>query len=282
MHRDVSDALALQMDLRQAVARGEFRVSYQLICDPATSLISGFEALVRWQHPDRGLVTPLAFVPVAEEIGVIRDIGRFVLQDACVRLHEWNELFPDHNIHMNINVSGDELRDPAFVVYLQSMLEQTGVHPEQLQLEITESVFLRQPEVIGTVLEAVRALGVRIALDDFGTGFSSLSYIDQYPIDAIKIDRSFVARMLSHRRTLAIIETIIRLGQALDLQIVAEGVETDEQRRMLTSLQCSHAQGYLFATPMSAADATAALGAQHSQRTKGALGLRGKLGRALA
>ena len=282
MHKDVSDALALQMDLREAVTRGEFRVSYQLICDPATSLISGFEALVRWQHPDRGLVAPLAFVPVAEEIGVIRDIGRFVFQEACVRLHDWNKLFPGHNIHMNINVSGDELRDPGFVSYLRSVMQQTGVRPDQLQLEITESVFLRQPEVIGTVLEAIRTLGVRIALDDFGTGFSSLSYIDQYPIDAIKIDRSFVARMLSHRRTLAIIETIIRLGQALDLQIVAEGVETDEQRRMLTSLQCSHAQGYLFAKPMSSADATTALGSQHFQRTKGALGLQGRLGRALA
>ena len=282
MHTDVSDALALQMDLRQALARGEFRVSYQLICDPATGLISGFEALVRWQHPDRGLVSPLAFVPVAEEIGVIRDIGRFVLRDACERMREWNEAFPGHGIHVNINVSGDELRDPAFVAYLRSVLEQTSVHPQQLQLEITESVFLRQPELIGAVLEAVRALGVRIALDDFGTGFSSLSYIDQYPIDAIKIDRSFVARMLSHRRTLAIIETIIRLGQALDLQIVAEGVETDEQRLMLTSLQCSHAQGYLFAKPMSTTDATAALCAQHVQRTKGALELQGRLGRAMA
>ena len=282
MHTDVSDALALQMDLRQALARGEFRVSYQLICDPATGLISGFEALVRWQHPDRGLVSPLAFVPVAEEIGVIRDIGRFVLRDACERMREWNEAFPGHGIHVNINVSGDELRDPAFVAYLRSVLEQASVHPQQLQLEITESVFLRQPELIGAVLEAVRALGVRIALDDFGTGFSSLSYIDQYPIDAIKIDRSFVARMLSHRRTLAIIETIIRLGQALDLQIVAEGVETDEQRVMLTSLHCSHAQGYLFAKPMSATDATAALGAEHVQRIRGALGLQGRLGRAMA
>ena len=202
MHKDVSDALALRMDLQQAVARREFRVLYQLICDPATSLINGFEALVRWQHPKRGLVAPLAFTPIAEEIGVIRDIGRFVLQDACVLLEGWNELFPGHDIHVNINVSGDEIRDPAFVAYLRSVLEQTGVHPGQLQLEITESVFLRQPEVIGMVLEAIRTLGVRIALDDFGTGFSSPSYIDQYPIDAIKIDRSFVARMLSHRRIL--------------------------------------------------------------------------------
>ena len=182
-----------------------------------------------------------------------------------MRMREWNELYPGHDVHVNINVSGDELRDQAFVVFLCKVLQQTGVHPQQLQLEITESVFLRQPEVIGTVLEAVRELGVSIALDDFGTGYSSLSYIDQYPIDAIKIDRSFAARMLSHRRTLAIIETIIRLGQALGLQIVAEGVETDEQRRMLTSLQCSNAQGYLFAKPMSAADATIALGKQHRQ-----------------
>ena len=277
MHDDVSDALALRMDLRQAVARAEFSIYYQLICDPATSHITGVEALVRWQHPSRGLVSPLAFVSVAEEIGVIRDIGRWVLREACDQLRIWNARYPALGLRMNVNVSGDELRDGAFVAQLRTILRETGVNGSQLQLEITESVFLRQPDLIGQMLEAIRATGVRIALDDFGTGFSSLSYIDQYPIDSIKIDRSFVARMLSHRRTLAIIETIINLGKALNLQIVAEGVETDEQREMLTSLKCSHAQGYLFAQPMSGADTTTALAAYAQVWDSGALSLQKQL-----
>ena len=282
MHKDVSDALALRMDLRQAVAREEFRLFFQLICDPATSHITGVEALVRWQHPTQGLVSPLTFVPVAEEIGIIRDIGRWVLREACNQLCLWNKRFRGLALRMNVNVSGDELRDPAFVPDLLSILQETNVDPRQLQLEITESVFLRQPDLIGAVLETIRSSGVRIALDDFGTGFSSLSYIDQYPIDAIKIDRSFVARMLSHRRTLAIIETIIKLGEALDLQIVAEGVETDEQREKLTSLRCSHAQGFLFAKPMPVAAVTAAIEAHDAKWRSGALSLQRRLGAACA
>ena len=282
MHKDVSDALALRMDLRQAVAREEFRIFFQLICDPATSHITGVEALVRWQHPAHGLVSPLTFVPVAEEIGIIRDIGRWVLREACNQLCLWNKQFRGLALRMNVNVSGDELRDPTFVPDLLSIIHDTNVDPKQLQLEITESVFLRQPDLIGAVLETIRSSGIRIALDDFGTGFSSLSYIDQYPIDAIKIDRSFVARMLSHRRTLAIIETIIKLGEALDLQIVAEGVETDEQREKLTLLRCSHAQGYLFAKPMPVAEVTAAIEAHDAKWRSGALSLQRRLGAACA
>ncbi len=278
MHKDVSDALALRMDLRQAVAKNEFRIFFQLICDPATSHVTGAEALVRWQHPNRGLVSPLDFVPIAEEIGVIRDIGRWVLREACLQAAVWNEHFPAMSLRMNVNVSGDELRDPEFVSELQTILADTGLDARLLQLEITESVFLRQPELIGNVLEKIRESGVRIALDDFGTGFSSLSYIDQYSIDAIKIDRSFTARMLTHHRTLAIIETIIKLGEALSLQIVAEGVETDEQRQMLTSLRCSHAQGYLFSQPRPADEATAAIEAYDANWKSGALRLQRELG----
>ena len=281
MHQDVSDALALRMDLRQAIARDEFRIFFQLICDPANSHITGVEALVRWQHPTRGLVSPLAFVPIAEEIGAIRSIGRWVLRQACEQLSRWNMRFGSLALRINVNVSGDELRDPEFVPELLSILRETGIEAKQLQLEITESVFLRQPDLIGAVLETIRASGVRIALDDFGTGFSSLGYIDQYPIDAIKIDRSFVARMLSHRRTLAIIETIIRLGDALDIQIVAEGVETDEQRKMLTTLSCSHAQGFLFARPMPEAETTAAIAVHDANWKSGALSLQRHLGAAL-
>lgn len=252
MHTEVIAALALQTDLRQAIDRDEFELYFQPICNPQTSLITGVEALVRWQHPERGLIAPASFISMAEKIGLVRDIGRWVLREACRQLARWNEHHAPMNLRMNVNVSGDELRDENFISYLRSVLDDTGIPATALHLEITESVFLHQSDIIKSVLEEVRALGCGIALDDFGTGFSSLSYIDQYPIDSIKIDQSFISRMLTHRRTLAIVETIIRLGKALDLQIVAEGVETDEQLAMLRALDCVHAQGYLFAQPMTA------------------------------
>ena len=250
MHEDAIAVLSLQTDLRGAVARDEFRLFFQPICDPATSGITGLEALIRWQHPERGLLSPTSFIAMAEEIGIIRDIGRWVLRTACVQLSTWQKLLGPSGLRMSVNVSSDELLDTGYVSELELILEETGILPSALQLEITESVFLRQPSVIGGILETIRQLGVRIALDDFGTGFSSLSYIDQYPVDTIKIDRSFVERMLVHRRTLAIIETIIRLGKSLDLQIVAEGVETEEELTTLKALGCAHAQGYLFAKPL--------------------------------
>jgi diguanylate cyclase (GGDEF)-like protein len=259
MHQDVIAALSLQTDLHQAISRDEFRLFFQPICEPTTSRITGVEALIRWQHPERGLLSPLTFIPLAEQIGVIRDIGRWVLLTACLQLAAWNEHFGTSGLRMSVNVSSDELLDVHFIPELERVLEETGISPSTLQLEITESVFLRQPTVIRGQLEAIRSLGVRIALDDFGTGFSSLSYIDQYPVDTIKIDHSFVRRMLTNRRTLVIIETIIRLGKSLDLQIVAEGVETQQQLDTLQALGCVHAQGYLFARPLPAEEITSVI-----------------------
>ena len=261
MHADIAASLVMRTDLRQAVERNEFRLFFQPIYNIATHRVRGLETLVRWQHPQRGLVSPLEFIAMAEEIGLIREIGRWILREACLQLGVWRRAFEDLDLRLSVNVSGSELRDPAYFDELALVLAESGVEPGKLHLEITESVFLTQPDLIGDILARIRSLGVRIALDDFGTGFSSLGYIDRYPVDTIKIDRSFVGRMLSQHRTLAIMETIIKLGHVLNLQIVAEGVETEDQLSMLRSLNCRYAQGYFFARPMPKEATTVWLGA---------------------
>jgi len=264
MHAGAVDALALQTDLRHALVRNEFCLHYQPIYDAATGDLTGLEALLRWYHPQRGLVSPDAFIPRAEEIGLIRDIGRWVLQEACSQMRAWKDQYPRLDAWLSVNVSGDELRDPGFILEMETVLRSTGFDAGRLQLEITEGVFLHQPEAIGRVLNEIRALGVRIALDDFGTGYSSLGYLDRYQIDTLKIARSFVARMLRHPRTMAILECIVQLGTALHLNVVAEGVESDVQLQKLRAMSCGHIQGYLLGRPISACNMGAVFGNQHS------------------
>jgi len=252
MHVGAVDALALQTDIRRALTRSEFLLVYQPIYSASSGKLIGVEALIRWAHPTRGLLSPDVFIPMAEEIGIIRDIDRWVMHEGCRQLRRWQLRYPALSIHLSINVSGDELREADFISELQLVLSDNELNGPQLQLEITESVFLTQPEFVGRILEEIRAIGVRIALDDFGTGYSSLGYLDRYQIDTLKIDRSFVARMLRQSRAMAIMEGIVRLGSALQLEIVAEGVETEEQLVMLRSLGCSNVQGYLLGRPMSA------------------------------
>ncbi len=266
MHENAVEALELQTDLQNAVARDEFFLLYQPICDSATTEIVGLEALIRWQHPLRGLVPPNAFIKTAEETGLIREIGRWVLRQACTQMRAWRDRFPTLKLRISVNTSGEELRDPRFTLELQDTLAVTDIDPRALQLEVTESIFLQHPERIGKVLSIIRALGVRIALDDFGTGYSSLSYVDQYEMDTIKIDQSFVAHMLIRKRTMAIVETIINLGRALDLDIVAEGVENDMQLQALLKRNCSSIQGYLLGHPMSVVDVDLALTKQVEQK----------------
>ena len=236
-----------------------FHLYFQPIYNPLSKNITGMEALVRWQHPERGLVAPAAFIPLAEEIGLIKQIGSWVLREACTRMRSWSQKYPHLALRMSVNASGEELRDPQYLPALREILSATGLDPSKLQIEITESVFLSRPEAVGEALEAIRALGVRVALDDFGTGYSSLGYLDRYPIDTIKIDRSFVVRMLTRRRTLAIVETIIKLGKTLGLDVVAEGVEDEEQLKTLLTLNCNSIQGYLFAKPMPVSEMDALL-----------------------
>jgi diguanylate cyclase (GGDEF)-like protein/PAS domain S-box-containing protein len=259
MHAEATAALELQTDLQLAIERGEFEVAYQPIVDPQHGRIKSFEALVRWRHPTRGLVPPIAFVPVAEEIGLIRQIDRWVMGEACAQLARWRTQFPEGDLGMAVNTSASEFDDPEFLRLLQSTLAEHDLPPRALQLEITESIFLDPDPRIAGIIAAVRDHGVRVGLDDFGTGYSSLSYLNRYPTDTIKIDKSFIEGLCSDDRTLAIVLLIIQLARTLGVDVVAEGVETEEQAQLLASMSCSHAQGYYFARPMGAGDITATL-----------------------
>jgi diguanylate cyclase (GGDEF)-like protein/PAS domain S-box-containing protein len=280
MHDSAVEALRLQTDLQNALVRHEFILEYQPICHAGTSDIVGVEALIRWQHPVRGRVSPLEFIGAAEQTGMIRDIGRWVLSQACLQAQAWHACYPALQIRLSVNVSGRELEDARFIPHLQEVLAQTGLDPRTVELEVTEAIFLRHPEQMEQILGAVRTLGVRVALDDFGTGYSSLSYLDRYEIDTIKIDQSFVANMLSRPRTMAIVHNIVGLAHALHLDIVAEGVEESGQLDLLTAMGCTMMQGYLLGRPMSVAAIDTALADQFSGRavTRQALRFRSSAG----
>jgi diguanylate cyclase (GGDEF)-like protein/PAS domain S-box-containing protein len=259
MHKSAVARLALQTDLRRAVEQKEFHLAYQPIVDPTSGSILSFEALLRWEHPLRGAIAPSDFVPVAEEIGLIRQIDLWVMREACAQLKEWQQLFANPHLKLSVNTSAAEFVDDNFVNDITSVLGEFGLAPECLELEITEGIFLNSSPEIAAKLAAVRRLGVRVALDDFGTGYSSLSYINRYPIDTIKIDKSFIDDVCTNQNTHAIVELIVKLGAALNLNIVAEGVETQDQADALVKIGCTSIQGYFFGKPMSADDVSRAL-----------------------
>ncbi len=259
MRAEAVDALELRTDLRNALARGQLFLDYQPICEAAGGRIVGLEALLRWRHPRRGLVPPSVFIRIAEETGLIREVGRWVLREACVRMRGWRDRHPELGLYLNVNTSGQELKAGGFVNVVHEVLSETGLDPGCLQLEVTESIFLQQPDLIGGILDRIRALGVRIALDDFGTGYSSLSYLDRYRVDTIKIDRSFVSGIATRQAAVTIVETIVRLGHAMGLGVVAEGVEDEAQLAALRGVGCAAVQGYLLGWPRSAEDTGALL-----------------------
>jgi diguanylate cyclase (GGDEF)-like protein len=259
MRKAAVDALLMQNALRQAVIRNEFSLVYQPIYNVASGEITGVEALVRWLHPELGHVPPDVFISVAEDIGVIHTLGNWVMLEACSALRRWKEEFPSLGLSLNVNVSGTELNRAGYVAQVKRILEETAVDARELKIEITESVFLDEPGRTAKVLETLRELGVHVALDDFGTGYSSLGYIDRYPIDAIKIDRSFVFRMMSFTRSDAIVRSILSLSGTLHLEIVAEGVETLEQLHRLKEMGCPFVQGYLLSPPVTASEMTTLL-----------------------
>jgi diguanylate cyclase (GGDEF)-like protein/PAS domain S-box-containing protein len=262
MHSAAVLALEMQTDLQNAVSRGEFYLVYQPIWEAAGLRLTGMEALVRWQHPVRGQVSPSGFIEAAEASGLIRDIGRWVVSEACRQARVWQEQYPDLSLRLSVNASAPELRDASYLSELQQTLTSTGFSSRDLQIEITEGVFIEDAEFVDDILKGIRSMGVRVALDDFGTGFSSLSYLDRFPLDAIKIDQSFVAKMLMRPRTRAIVETIVRLGQSLGLDIIAEGVEDDAQLAELAKIGCNSVQGYLLGKPMAAIEFDALLARQ--------------------
>ena len=259
MNAEAVAILTLQTDLQQALERGEFELAFQAIVDPQHCRIKGFEALVRWRHPRRGMLQPADFISVAEEMGIIRQIDRWVMREACARLAEWRARFPAADLSMSVNTSAGEFDDVNFVGELFATLAEFELPARSLELEITESIFLHPDPRITEVIAEIRQAGVRIGLDDFGTGYSSLSYLNRYLTDTIKIDKSFTMSLCTDDRTLAIVLLIIQLAKTLHVDVVAEGVETEEQAELLASMSCSHAQGYYFARPMTADDVTAAL-----------------------
>ncbi len=248
--------LHTEIDLRRAIERNEFRVYYQPIVSLETGDIHAFEALVRWQHPERGLVPPLDFIKIAEETGLIVPIGRWVLEEACRQTVEWQRRYPKSNRFLiNVNLSSKQLMHPLLVSQVKRALAKTNLDPRFLELEVTESIVMENDTVAFAVLDELKEIGVALSTDDFGTGFSSLSYLHKFPFDTLKIDRSFVSKMDTNTKCAEIVSTILTLAQNLNLEVVAEGIETETQLRQLQLLGCSFGQGYLFAKPVIASEA---------------------------
>ncbi|HYE49478.1 MAG TPA: EAL domain-containing protein [Azospirillaceae bacterium] len=241
--------LRTESDLRHAIDQGQLTLFYQPIVSLADERIAGFEALIRWFHPERGPISPAEFVPLAEETGLILRIGRWALAQACRQLAAWRSRF-GQDLFMSVNVSGKQLLDDDIVEAVVKALADTGVDPRALKLEITESLLLDDPTRCVTVMEALRSLGTRLSLDDFGTGFSSLSYLHRYPIDTLKIDRSFVRASSQGGRRSEIARIITMLAEALDLDVVAEGIEKEVEVNFLRGLHCHYGQGYYFSPPL--------------------------------
>ena len=253
MHSAMLQRLDVEADLRRAVERGEFVLHYQPTVVLSTGRIAGVEALVRWQHPERGLVPPLEFISIAEDTGLIVPLGEWVLETACRQAQEWCTAHPkDPPLTMSVNLSARQLQHESIVKTVERVLASSGLAPESLVLEITESAVMNDHVTTIVRLNQLKALGVRIAVDDFGTGYSSLSYLRRFPIDVLKIDRSFVDGVTDGPQKQALLRTIVELGRTLNLETVAEGIEQPEELQQLRSLDCDLGQGYYFARPLDA------------------------------
>jgi diguanylate cyclase (GGDEF)-like protein len=252
--------LALETDLRKALDRQEFIIHYQPILELETQRIVGLEALIRWQHPTRGLVSPAEFIPMAEETGLIVPIGYWVMEEACNQMHQWQIQFPsDPALTISVNLSAKQCAETDLVQKVAQILKKTGLDASSLKLELTESMIIEDTTSTSTMLSELRALGVQVQIDDFGTGYSSLGYLQRLPIDTLKIDRTFVNRIGTGGNGLEIIRTISALAHDLGMKVVAEGIETDEQLSKLKSMDCEYGQGYLFTKPISGQEASCLL-----------------------
>jgi diguanylate cyclase (GGDEF)-like protein/PAS domain S-box-containing protein len=251
MHARAVNLLRLETDLRRAVERREFLIHYQPIVTLDTGELYGFEALVRWRHPKHGVISPLDFIPVAEETGLIVPIGRWVLAEACRQTRLWQEQFPAHPpLSISVNLSAKQFTQPDLIEQVERVLRETGLDPGSLKLEITESAVMENSGTAVEMLKRLRAVGVELSIDDFGTGYSSLSYLHRFPVSTLKIDRSFVSRMTDNDENAEFVRTIITLARTLGMQVVAEGVETQAQLARLKALGCERGQGFYFSRPM--------------------------------
>jgi len=235
----------LELALRSALASQEFEVYYQPIINLANNAITSFEALIRWHHPERGMIPPAEFVPLAEEIGLIVPLGEWVIRKACVEAAKWPK-----DVRIAVNLSPIQLTHPNLVPVVVNALATSGIEPRRLELEITEAVLMQNTEMTVATLHRLRDLGVRVSMDDFGTGYSSLSYLRSFPFDKIKIDRSFVKGLGEGGESAAIVRAVAGLARSLNMTTTAEGVETEEQMRHVRSLGCTEMQGFLFSPPV--------------------------------
>lgn len=252
MQYAIADRLELEMELWTAVDNGQLFLEYQPIFDLHQGSMTGVEALVRWNHPRRGILSPATFVPIAEDTGLIRPIGRWVLAEACRQAALWRDM----GIHMgmSVNISVRQLESDVLVHEVGQVLLDSGLEPQQLTLEITESTLMREPEITMRRLQALKAIGVRLAVDDFGTGYSSLAYLRQFPVDTVKIDRTFVTGIADSPESAALVHTLIQLGMTMGIETLAEGIEEDSHLTFLQQEGCDAGQGYLFSRPVSAAE----------------------------
>jgi EAL domain-containing protein (putative c-di-GMP-specific phosphodiesterase class I) len=251
MHAKAVSLLDLETDLRFAILRNEFELFYQPIVNLVNAKIEGFEALVRWNHPKWGLVRPDEFIPVAETTGLIIPMTVQVLRSACMQIVNWQQLYMGlDDLMVSVNLSSKHFAVPGLVEQISGILQETTMNPRNLRLEITESAVMENAENSIAMLQRIKELGARISIDDFGTGYSSLSYLHRFPVDTLKVDRSFVSTMEAGTENGEIVRTIIALARALKLSVVAEGIESIHQFHQLRTLRCEYGQGYLFSRPL--------------------------------
>jgi EAL domain-containing protein (putative c-di-GMP-specific phosphodiesterase class I) len=246
--------LTMEQDLRQAMVDGGFEIHYQPLLDLGSDTVAGCEALLRWHHPERGMVSPAEFIPLAEDIGLINELGDWVLQTACAEAAGW----PAH-VRLAVNVSPVQLKSQTLALRIMGALASSRLPPDRLEIEITEAVLIHDDETALAILHQLRAIGVRIALDDFGTGFSSLSYLKRFPFDKIKIDRCFVSD-IEVDGSETIVQAVVNIAASRNMITTAEGVETEQQKALLKKLGCTQMQGYLFSKPKPAAEVRRLLG----------------------
>jgi EAL domain-containing protein (putative c-di-GMP-specific phosphodiesterase class I) len=251
MHSSASNRLKLEAELREAITRHQFRIYYQPILHLETRRIAGFEALLRWQHSEKGLISPYTFIDAAEDTGLLLAAGQWLILEACKQLQSWQKEIPSMQpITVSVNLSARQFIDSRFVKELERAIWQTGIEPARLQLEITETVAAADPKRTIAVLAELKHLGVGVVLDDFGTGNSSLNGLRQFPVQALKIDQSLIAAMLTDRGSCEGIELIILLAHKLKLKVIAEGIETAKHWERLRELGCEYGQGYFFSQPV--------------------------------
>ncbi len=251
MHEAALQRLALETDLHRAIQQEEFVLHYQPIVVLETGTITGFEALIRWQHPQRGLLFPGTFIPIAEEIGLIHVVSNWVLRQACGQLQQWQaQGLIAETVTISVNLAAQQFSQPNLIESIDQILAETGLAPDRLTLELTESALMDNTKTATMMLQKLRERHIRLSIDDFGTGYSSLSYLHSFPVDALKIDRSFIQRIGDPSDTLSLVKLIIDIARSMNMVVIAEGIETQQQRAQLQALRCDLGQGYLFSRPI--------------------------------